>query len=101
MRPFSDATKVSERGNDADGAVAAHPEIPDVVEEDDASRRHRIDWWNEQRANVDVGAARLIDDCGAILIEVAAESIAAIGERTAAEVGSAVDDDSCGLALGV
>ena len=81
--------------------MTAHADGSHVIEEDDTGGRIRIDRRNEQSANIDIGAARLIDDCGAIMIEVAAESIAAIGERAGAEVGSAIDDDSGRLAFGV
>ena len=47
MRAFLDATEVRERGNDADGAVPAHSQVADVIEEDDTGGRIRIDRRNE------------------------------------------------------
>ena len=71
--PGVDAAEVRERDDDADGAVAAHAEVADVVEEDDAGGAGRIGRLAEQRADDDVGAARLVDDGGAEAVEAVAE----------------------------
>src|SRR5687767_2684915 len=96
-----DAPHVREGDHQADGAVAAHADGADVVEENDAGARRRVDRLDQQRADDDVGAARLVHRRGPVAVEFALQALAALGERTGAEVGTALDDDSSRLAAGV
>ena len=65
-----DASEMRERSHEADGAVPAHAEIADVVEENHAGLAGRIRRIAEQRADDGVRSARLVDDRGAEAIEV-------------------------------
>src|SRR5690606_41765044 len=58
-RPGRQAAQVLERAHHADQPVAAHPEITDVVEEDHAHRRARLDRRREQRADDGLVPTRL------------------------------------------
>jgi hypothetical protein len=55
----------------------------------------------QQRADEDVGAARLVDDGRTEPIEFLAKDARAFRERTATQVGASVDDETSGLAGGV
>ena len=57
--------------DEPDGAVAAHAEIADVVEEDHAGRARRVVRLAQQRADHHVRAARLVDDARAEVVEAA------------------------------
>ena len=63
-----------QRRDEADGAVAAHAEIADVVEEDDAEAAVAAMRRAQERADDGVRAARLVDDCRTIAVEVLAEA---------------------------
>ena len=64
----SDAPQIGQRCDQADGAVAAHAEVADVVEEDDARRAGRVDRRAQQRAHDDLAAARLQHSGGAPVV---------------------------------
>src|SRR5688500_8403486 len=96
-----DAPHVRERDHQADGAVAAHADGANVVEENDAGARRRIDRLDQQRADDDVGAARLVHRRGAVAVELALQALAPGGQRPAAEVGTTLDDDASRLAARV
>jgi hypothetical protein len=61
--------------------VAAHAEVADVVEEDDAGCAGWVGGRAEQRADEDVGAAGLVDQGGAEMVVMLAEEIAAFRKR--------------------
>jgi hypothetical protein len=71
MLPGADATQVREGRDDADRAMAAHPDVADVVEEDHAGGARGIRRLDQQRADDHVRAARLVHDGGSIAVEVA------------------------------
>ncbi len=87
--PAAIAAEMGERRDEADGAVAAHAEVSDVVEEDHAGGAARIDGLAEQGADDEIGTARLVDHGGAELIEIATEALAPLGHRAGAEIGPA------------
>ena len=97
----ADAAQVGQRHHQPDGAVAAHAEEADVVEEDHAGLARGVVRLAEQRAHDGVVAARLVDDGRADVVEVVAEAVEALLDRAAAEIGAARDDDARGLAAGV
>jgi hypothetical protein len=75
------------------------PRHPNVVEADDPGRARRILRRNEQAADEDIRAAdediraaRLVDDRGPELIELASEPVAACRKRSRSELRSASDD---------
>ena len=61
----ADAAQVFHRGQQAHGAVAAHSQVADVIEEDYAGVVGRAGRLAQQRAHHGVVAARLIDHGGA------------------------------------
>ncbi len=93
--------EMRQRRDHADRAVAAHPDVADVVEEDHAGGTGAVLRLDEQRADDHVRAARLVDDGGAVAVELAPEAFAARGKRPRAEVGAAGDDYPGRLAAGV
>ncbi|CAM2160551.1 hypothetical protein PT2222_80135 [Paraburkholderia tropica] len=101
MHARRDAAHVRERHDQADRAVSAHAEKAHVVEENDARRTGRIVRLAEQRADHHVGAARLADDACAHAVEVAAENLEPLGERSAAQLGAAFGHEPRGLAAGM
>ena len=76
MRP-----RWAKRDSQADGAVAAHAEHADVVEEDHARGASGIGGFAEQGADQHVRAARLVDHADAEGIVLVAENASAIGQR--------------------
>ena len=99
--PGADPAQVGQRHGDADRAVAAHAEVADVVEEDDAGGGGRIDRLEDQGADHHVRAARLVDDGRAERVVTVAEDREAIGHRAVAELGPARDHHAGRLAAGV
>ena len=97
----ADAAQVGEGDHEADGAVAAHVEEADVIEEDHAGLAGGVVRLAEQGADDGVVAARLIDDGGADVIEVRRGTGRGVPGRAAAEIGAAGNDDAGGLAAGV
>ena len=92
MAPGSMPAHMRKRHGEADRPVAAHAEIADIVEEDDAGRAGRVVRLAQQRADQRVVAARLVDGEAADMIELARRSGAPLGERPAPERRPAVDD---------
>ena len=92
---------MAESGHEADGAVAAHAEVADVVEEDDRGGAGGVGGGKEEGADDDIGAAGFVDDGGAEGVVVIAEGLETVGEGAGAQIRSAGDDDACGFAGGV
>jgi len=87
-----DAPHVSERGDQADGSVAAHAEIAYVIEEDDARGRFGIDGIAEQGTDDDLRTSRFADDASAEVVEFLAKSFPAFSQGSVAEIGSPRDN---------
>jgi len=96
-----DATEMREGDDQPDGAVAAPAEQADVVEKNDAKIAVLTVRGNEQCADDRVGAAGLVDDRGAVGIEVVAEAHGPFLERAAPEIGAAVEYEPRGLTASV
>src|SRR5690606_8756393 len=64
----ADASQVGERDDHADGAVAAHIEVADVVEEDHARTTGVVARLAKESADHDVRSAGLVNDRGAIAV---------------------------------
>jgi hypothetical protein len=45
MGSWPDPTHEMQGRNEADGSMAAHPQITHIIKEDDASRTSWIDWF--------------------------------------------------------
>ena len=101
MHSGCDCAEVSERGDDADRAVAAHPEEADVVEKNHARRASGDARRAQQRADEHVGAARLVHDRAAEAVVIFPEGFESRGHRAIAEFRPAAGDDARGLSARV
>src|SRR3984885_15175390 len=101
MIAVSDFPQVRQRGDQSDGAVHTHAEISNVVEENYASGAGRIGGLAENSADNHFGAARFIGERAAEIIGIEAKALELLSYRAAAEVRSAADNNSGGLATGV
>src|SRR6185503_7321027 len=90
-----------ERRHKADRAVAAHAEVADVVEEDDTEAAIAAVGRTQQRTDDDIGPARLVDDCGTVVVELLTEARETVAERPAAQVWSAIQHQPGWLPAGV
>src|SRR5919199_1637489 len=61
MLAHADPAKIGERGHEADGAMAAHSQVGNVVEENDARGAGRIARFAEWCPNQDIRPARLVN----------------------------------------
>jgi hypothetical protein len=80
---------VSERGDEPDGAVPAHADVADIVEEDDPQLAVAAMRLAQECANDGIRAARLVDDGRAVVVKVLAKARDALRERTCAKIGTA------------
>jgi len=96
-----DSAQMREGDDQSDGAVTAHAEVTDVIEEDDAGDAGGVDGFAEDGSDDDVGAARLVNDGGAEGIVEALEAVHAVGEWALAEVRASGQDEAGGLSAGV
>src|SRR5271170_7524830 len=62
MLPRNNSAQMGERGYEADGSMPAHPEVADIVEEDDACGGRRIEGFAKECANDDLRSARFTND---------------------------------------
>lgn len=69
-----ESVHVGERGDESDGAVPAHSEVADIVEEDHARGAVAIDWIAKQTSDDNVRTTGLGDDGRAERIVIAAEA---------------------------
>jgi hypothetical protein len=96
-----EAAQVRQRHDEADGAVAAHAEVADIVEEDDAELAGLVMRLDEERAHDDVGAARFADDGRAEVVVLLLENLHPLAERSAAQVRTALEHEARRLAAGM
>ncbi|MNM97044.1 hypothetical protein D3C81_1095400 [compost metagenome] len=95
------AAHMRQRPGQADGAVATHAQIADIVEEDHACTAARIGGLQQQRTDHRVRTARLAGDGAAPMIVAVAEDFAALRKASLAQVREARHDDSRGFARSV
>src|SRR6202050_2876163 len=69
----SQFARKAERGDQADRAMAAHPQVAHIIEKNHAELAVGAVRFNEQRAHEGVRTPRLVHDCGAVGIETLAE----------------------------
>ncbi len=93
--------EVGEGDNEADGAVAAHAEVADVVEEEDAGLTGGVMGRDEEGTHHDIRTTGFVDDGGAEGVELILETPEAVGQGTVAEVGAALEDDAGGFTAGM
>jgi len=93
----SDPFGMGKRSDHADGAVTAHAEVSDVIEEDDSGGAALVEGFAEERSDDHVRSARFIHYSGPEIVVVAAKALAALGERAAAEVRASAEYEASGL----
>jgi len=81
--------------------MAAHAQVTDVVEEDSAGGAGGIDRVAEERTHDDIGAARFVHDGRPEVVVETLKAFQSFGKGTAAEVGTAREDESRRLPSGV
>ena len=79
VQSLADSAKVSECGYHTNGSVAAHSQIADIIEKDNASSTGTIGRFNEAGADYDVGAARFVDDGRTQAIVLRAQGVQFVG----------------------
>ena len=94
-------TRVSQRHDHTDGAVAAHTEKADVVEEDDAELTRLVVRLDQERPDGHVRAARLTDDGRAKLVVLLPEHLHPFRQRPAAQIRAALEHKPGRFAAGV
>ena len=94
----TDPASMGKRSDDTDGAVAAHPEVSDVVEEDNSGGAAFVEGLTEERTDDHVGSARLIDNGSAEIIVSAAKALSPLGESAVSEIRSPAENETRGLA---
>ena len=99
MAPRPEPAHMRERRRQADRPVAAHAEIADIVEEDDAGGAGGVMRLAQKRADHRVVAARLVDREAADMIELRGEAREPFAQRPAAQRRSAIDDHARRLAF--
>ena len=87
--------------NKANGAVAAHTDVTDVIEKDYASDTACIYGLDEKRAHRRVRGSWLIGNRGTVVIELVLESVATHFQRAATQIGTTRDHDASRLTAGV
>ena len=97
----SDAAQMGEGRHQADGAMAAHAQVTDVVEKNDAGDAGRVFGLNQQRADHHVRTARLVYDGRTKRIVLLSEYVQFISHAAAVKLGSAAHHDARGFAAGV
>ena len=101
MRSRRNPAHVRERDRGPDGAVAAHAEIPGIVEEDEPGRAIRCCRLAKQGADHRVEAARLVEREGADVIVPLGEDVTSRGQRARSEIGPARDHETGRFSFGM
>jgi cell division septum initiation protein DivIVA len=93
--------EVSQRANDADGAVAAHTEVADVIEEDHARGARWVHRLAQQSADNNLRSARLCSYSQTKTIMIGAEDFHAFGQAAHAQIRATLYNYAGGLAHSV
>jgi hypothetical protein len=101
MLTRADETEMRQRGHDTDGAVSAHAEIANIIEEDDARGVTWIYGFAQEGPYNHLRPARFGDDFGSKTVMVLAERPQTIWKIAGSKVGSAVDNDPGGFSGGM
>ena len=87
MAPWPEPTHMRQRRRQANRAVAAHAEIADIVEENDAGCTGGVVRLAKKRADHRIVAARLVNGIAAEMVEIRGEAGEPFLERAAANGG--------------
>ena len=101
MLPRTDSPHVGEGRYEADGAMTAHSEVPDVVEEDHGGGGLWIDGFAEERADDNLRSARFTDDAAPEVVEFEMKALYPAWQISCSEIGPSGNDDACRLPFGM
>ena len=101
VRAGGQLAEMVQRDREADGAVPAHAQHADVVEEDDPARRRGLAGRQQQGTHEDVRPAWFVHHCGTQLICMLRKGVCFLLDRAAMEFGPAGQDDPRGFPAGV
>jgi len=96
-----DFPQMRQRDDQADGAMAAHAEAADVIEENHAGGAGFVRRLDQQRADHHIRAARFVDHRGAETVVLRAECLQLIGDASGAKGRPAGNDHPSRLAAGM
>jgi hypothetical protein len=95
------AVQMSKRREKPDGAMAAHAEISDVIEEDNPCIGGRISRWTQQRSHDCVRTARFVDNSGSNMVKVLAKPNKPLTDAAGSQIGAATEHDPGGFTAGM
>lgn len=78
MLAGTDLSHVRKRSDQANRSVPTHPEIANVVKEDDAGDTGWVSWIAQEATDNYIGPARFVHHCGAELIMMVAKACQAL-----------------------
>jgi len=91
--PRPDAAEVPEGGGQTDGAMPAHAQHTDIVEEDHSARCRGIDGRQQQGPDEDVRPAGFVHHARAEGVVLFGENTGTISDGAATEIGHTGDDN--------
>jgi hypothetical protein len=97
MFPGTDSSQMGQGRNHADRAMPAHPQVGDIIKEDDCGSRRWIHRLAEQGPHHDVGTPRFEDDAGTKTVMVSSESLKTCLQIAGTQIRTTRDDDACRL----
>src|SRR6266702_8684837 len=101
MYAWGDAAEIGEGSDEADGSVAAHADVSNVVEEDHAGGALGVDGLAQERADDHIRAAGFIHRGGSQVVVFASQELQALRQGTRAQIWSTGEDEAGGLPLGM
>src|SRR5215831_10037913 len=81
--------------------MPAHPQVADVVEEDDSGRAVLVLGLTQQCAHEGIRASRFVDNCRPEFVVLVAEAFKPDAQWTRPEIGGAADHDAGWLTAGM
>ena len=88
------APEMGQGRNDTDRAVAAHPEVRDVIEKQHAGNTGFIERLAQQCPDERVGTSRFVDNRGTEVVVFAVKTFEPLGQGAVAQIRRAADDDA-------
>ena len=95
----ADSAQVGQRRQHADGSVTAHPQIINIIKEDDGGAGIRTCRVEQERAHHHFRAAGFADDSRPEVVKLRAKPLQTLGDCAISQVRSSSDDDSGRLAF--
>ena len=95
------ASEVCQGDHQPDCAMAAHAQVADVVEKDDAGNACFVDRLDQESTDDDLRATRFVDNRGTETVMLTAESLNPRRQRAMAKIRSTGNDHASGFTTGV